>query len=72
MIWESDFNYDEVYGEGDGIVTYLHCPSCGADCKFSRRDDEVDNYRLQHGFVFETAEEAIEAAEKMLAAINEQ
>ena len=43
MIWESDFNYDEVYGEGDGIVTYLHCPSCGADCKFSRRDDEVDN-----------------------------
>ena len=43
MIWESDFNYDEVYGEGDGIVTYLHCPSCGADCKFSRRDDEDDN-----------------------------
>ena len=38
----------------------------------SWRDDEVDNYRLQHGFVFETTEEAIEAAEKMLAAINEQ
>ena len=46
MIWESDFNYDEVYGEGDGIVTYLHCPSCGADRKFSRRDDEDDNFLI--------------------------
>ena len=38
----------------------------------SWRDDEVDNYRLQHGFVFETTEEAIALTEKMLEAINEQ
>lgn len=37
----------------------------------SWRDDEVDNYRLQHGLVFTTGEEAIAKAEKMLAAINE-
>ena len=38
----------------------------------SWRDDEVDNYRLQHGFVFATREEAITKTKKMLEAINEQ
>ena len=37
----------------------------------SWRDDEVDNYRFQHGFVFKTTEEAIKAAEKMLATAKE-
>ena len=40
LIWDADFNYDEVYGEGNGIVTYLHCSSCGAECEFSLRDDK--------------------------------
>lgn len=31
LIWDSDFNYDEVFGEGEGIVTYLHCSKCGAE-----------------------------------------
>lgn len=40
LIWQSDFNYDEVYGEGEGIVSYLKCSSCGADVEYSKRDDE--------------------------------
>ena len=40
LIWDSDFNYDEVHGEGEGIVTYLHCMDCGAEVVYSKRDDE--------------------------------
>ena len=43
MIWDSDFNYDEIHGDGDGIVTFLHCSSCDAECMFSLRDDETDH-----------------------------
>ncbi len=32
----------------------------------SWRDDEVDNYRFQHGFVFTTREEAITVTEEMI------
>lgn len=42
MIWNSDFNYDEVYAEGEGIVSFLSCPNCGAVAEFSRRDDETE------------------------------
>lgn len=41
-LWQSDFNYDEVYGEGDGIVSYLTCQRCGCDLEYSKRDDEDD------------------------------
>lgn len=40
LIWKSDFPYDEWYGEGEGIVTVLECPNCGAECVMSLRDDE--------------------------------
>lgn len=43
IIWDSDFNYDEVHGEGDGIVTFLHCPVCGAEIMYSLREDEEDD-----------------------------
>lgn len=39
MIWQSDFNYDEIYGEGEGIVSILTCPKCNAEAQFSIRDD---------------------------------
>lgn len=39
LIWDADFNYDEVFVEGEGIVTYLHCPACGATCEFSLKDE---------------------------------
>jgi hypothetical protein len=35
ICWDSDFPADEVYGEGvSGIVTYLHCPDCGAEIEY--------------------------------------
>jgi len=40
LIWQSDFNYDEVYGEGDGIVSYLCCSGCNATVEYSKREDE--------------------------------
>lgn len=44
LFWQSDFNYDEVFGEGDGIVSYLTCSNleCGAEVEFSRRFDEEE------------------------------
>lgn len=40
IIWQSDFNYDEVYDEGEGTVTYLVCSNCGADIEYSLRYEE--------------------------------
>lgn len=40
MVWLSDWNYDEIHGEGEGIVTILACSKCGADAEFSLRTDE--------------------------------
>jgi DNA-directed RNA polymerase subunit RPC12/RpoP len=42
LCWDCDYNYDEVYGEGEGIVTMLHCMDCGAEVQYSLRDDEED------------------------------
>ena len=38
----SDFNYDEVFGEGEGIVSYLTCSGCGAEVQYSLLDEEED------------------------------
>lgn len=43
LCWDSDFNYDEVHGEGEGIVTFLHCTGCGAEVMYSLRDDDPDD-----------------------------
>ena len=40
MVWQSDFNYDEVFGEGEGIVSYYYCFNCGCDAEFSLRTDK--------------------------------
>ena len=40
LCWESDFNYDEIFDEGDGIVSYLHCIKCRAEVQYSLRSDE--------------------------------
>ena len=37
MVWQSDFNYDDVFGEG--IVSYYYCFNCGCDAEFSLRTD---------------------------------
>lgn len=40
--WQSDFNYDEVFLEGDGIVSEWTCPNCGAEAEYSKRYDDDD------------------------------
>ena len=42
MVWQSDFNYDEIYADGEGVVSFYNCSNekCGADAQFSLRDDE--------------------------------
>ena len=44
LIWQSDFNYDEVFEEGDGIVTYLKCSNddCGAEVQISKKDGGIN------------------------------
>ena len=38
--WDSDFSYDEIFGEGDGIVSFLTCMNCGAEVQYSLREEE--------------------------------
>ena len=40
LCWDSDYPYDEVHGDGEGIVTMLHCNSCGATVQYSLKDEE--------------------------------
>ncbi len=42
LCWDNDFDYADVFGEGEGIVTYLHCMDCGATVEYSNRDDEEE------------------------------
>lgn len=42
LIWQSDFNYDEIYSEGEGIVTFLTCKNCGAEVQYSLRTDKEE------------------------------
>ena len=34
MIWGSDFMFEDYGMEGDGIVSSLSCPNCGATAEF--------------------------------------
>ncbi len=47
MFWQSDFNYDEVYGEGEGVVSMLTCSNedCKAEAEFSLRTDKEDDLK---------------------------
>ena len=40
MIWQSDFNYDEVFGEGNGIVSYYSCSNCNCEAEFSLKEEK--------------------------------
>lgn len=40
VIWDGDFNYDEVYSEGEGVVSLLHCSNCNVEIQYSLRTDE--------------------------------
>ena len=43
MVWDNDYDYADIFGYGEGIVTYLHCSKCKAECEFSVRTDNEDD-----------------------------
>ena len=43
LIWQSDFNYDEVHDERDGIVSFLTCSDCGAEVEYSQVFEDKNN-----------------------------
>ena len=34
VIWDSDFSFDDMGYEGDGIVHICHCTNCGAEIEY--------------------------------------
>lgn len=42
LVWNSDEDYESVYGEGNGIVTFLSCQGCGADVQYDIRFDKEE------------------------------
>lgn len=34
VFWQSDFSYEDLGYEGDGIVHMCHCVNCGADIEY--------------------------------------
>ena len=34
VIWDNDFNYDDLGYNGNGIVRLYHCPNCGSDIEY--------------------------------------
>lgn len=42
LIWGGDHDYEDVYGDGEGVVTNLHCSGCGAEVEYSLRTDKEE------------------------------
>ena len=43
LIWQSDCDYEDLYHEGEGIISFLTCQSCHAEVQYSIRfDNEGD------------------------------
>lgn len=42
VIWDSDFSFEDVGLDGEGIVHFCHCPDCGANIEYYIRMDEED------------------------------
>lgn len=42
LYWQADYGYDEIYGEGEGIVAFLQCSECHANVEVSQRYDEEE------------------------------
>tara|TARA_R100000995_G_scaffold84504_1_gene63389 strand:- start:1033 stop:1242 length:210 start_codon:yes stop_codon:yes gene_type:complete len=40
LIWQSDFDKEDVYGEGKGLVTYLQCSECNASVEYISQEEE--------------------------------
>jgi hypothetical protein len=33
-MWDSDFSFEDVGREGEGIVHFCHCTKCGAEIEY--------------------------------------
>ena len=40
LIWQSDFDKEDVLGEGEGMVTYMTCTNCNAEVQYMTGDEE--------------------------------
>ncbi len=47
VIWDSDFSFEEMGDEGDGIYQFCHCTHCGAEIQyripFGTEGDDTDS-----------------------------
>ena len=43
VIWDSDFDFEDVGYEGEGIVHFCHCTNCGAEIEYRIPIGEEDN-----------------------------
>lgn len=34
VIWDSDFSFEDLGYDGDGIVQFCHCTNCGAEIEY--------------------------------------
>lgn len=41
LIWDNDYDFDDMGYEGSGIVHCLHCKDCGAEVEY-RVEDKTD------------------------------
>ena len=39
VIWDSDFDFEDMGYEGEGIVHICHCTNCGAEIEYRIRTD---------------------------------
>lgn len=39
LVWDNDFDLDDVYPGEQGTITYLHCSECDAEVTYVSRDD---------------------------------
>lgn len=39
LIWQNNYDYSDVFGEGEGIVTDPHCSECGAMVQYTLCDE---------------------------------
>lgn len=42
VVWDSDFSFDEMGYEGDGVVHICHCSECGAEIEYRVPADTED------------------------------
>ena len=42
LVWDNDFNYEDMGYEGDGIVHILHCTNCGCEVEYRLSLEDTD------------------------------